>query len=104
MAIRVIEAFGDEAAAYPLPSYTPLAAGIIGGIVACIAGRERTRIDNFVIGGLFAGLASFRDPRANIAQTLLVASIEGLVWGATDRIVPEIKEKILPAEVAPATA
>lgn len=93
-----LAAFGDEAEAYALPSYTPFVAALIGATVGCIAGRERTRIDNFVIGGLFTGFAAFRDPRANVTQTLLVAVFEGLMWGVTDRIVPEIKEKILPSE------
>ena len=98
MAVGALGAFGDEVESYPLPMYTPYVAALIGATVGCLAGRSRTRIDNFMIGGLFTGFAAFRDPRASVAQTLMVAVVEGLIWGVTDRIVPEIKDKLLPAE------
>jgi hypothetical protein len=62
-----------------------------------LTGRERTRIDNLLIGGLFAGFAAYRDPRATPGSTLAVAAIEGIIWGVTDRMVPVIKEKIMPS-------
>jgi hypothetical protein len=83
---------------YPLPKYTPVLAGLVGAGVALLSGRERTRIDNFAVGGIFTALAAYRDPRANILQTLGVAALEGLIWGVTDRLVPQIKEALLPAE------
>lgn len=82
---------------YPLSPLTPFWAALVGAGIAVISGRPRTRIDNFVIGGLFTGFAAYRDPRATVLQTLMVAGLEGLVWGVTDRIVPEIKEAVLPA-------
>ena len=83
---------------YPLPMYVPFACAAVGAAVAVATGRERTRLDNFMIGGLFTGFASYRDPRANVWQTLMVAAVEGAIWGITDRIVPQIKEALLPAE------
>lgn len=74
---------------------TAIAAGFVGAAVAVICGRERTRFDNMAIGGLFTGFAAYRDPRAQLWQTLMVASIEGAIWGVTDRIVPQIKDALL---------
>lgn len=90
-------ALADESEAYPLPAYVPLGAALVGAGVAVLSGRERTRLDNLLIGGLFTGFAAYRDPRATVLQTLVVAAIEGLIWGVTDRIVPEVKEALLPS-------
>lgn len=84
-----------------MPEYTPLIAGLLGGTIALFAGRERTRFDNFVIGGLFAGFAAWRDPRATMLSTLVVAGIEGGIWGVTDRLVPELKEAVMPSHPPP---
>jgi hypothetical protein len=84
---------------YPLPWWTPLAAYGVGATVAVLTGRERTRFDNLVIGGTFTAFASYRDPRASVASTLLVAAIEGAIWGVTDRVVPHVKEALLPSDV-----
>jgi hypothetical protein len=78
--------------------------GIVGAIVAVATGREKTRIDNFIIGGLFTGFAAYRDPRSSLGLTLLVASIEGAVWGITDRTTPLIKEALLPTDTNSETA
>lgn len=83
---------------YPLPSYTPLLCGLVGGALAAVIGREKTRIDNFALGGLFSGFAAYRDPRASVGGTLLVAIVEGAIAGVADRLVPELKEALLPAE------
>ncbi len=92
-------------ASYPLHELTPFGAGIVGAVVAVLTGRPRTRIDNLLIGGLFTGFAAYRDPRATILQTLAVAAVEGAIWGVTDRIVPEMKEALLPSgEHAPDSA
>lgn len=83
---------------YPLPVFVPFLAGAIAGTVACLIGRERTRIDNFFLGGLLAGFAAFRDPRPTVVQTLVVASVEGAIAGVADRVVPAIKEALLPED------
>jgi len=79
------------------PRHVPYLAAAIGATAAMLTGRERTRIDNLLIGGLFAGFAAYRDPRGTPESTLAVAAIEGIVWGVTDRLVPVIKEKIMPS-------
>jgi len=71
-------------------------AGIIGAMVAVATGRTHTRIDNMMIGGLFTGFAAYRDPRATLGGTLLVAAVEGAIWGVTDRVVPRIKDYVMP--------
>jgi hypothetical protein len=86
----------EDAGPYPLPNYVPFAAALIAGSVAMLTGRCRTRLDNFFLGGLLAGFAAFRDPRPTIAQTLIVASVEGAIAGAADRVIPLVKEAILP--------
>lgn len=70
--------------------------GIVGAIVSTYTGREKTRIDNFIIGGLFTGFAAYRDPRSSPSLTLIVAVAEGAIWGITDRMTPMIKEALLP--------
>jgi hypothetical protein len=74
---------------------TAMAAGIVGATFAVLTGRQHTRLDNLMIGGLFTGFAAYRDPRASMASTLLVAAIEGTIWGVTDRVVPHIKDALL---------
>jgi hypothetical protein len=71
-------------------------ASMVGATVAYATGRAHTKFDNFVVGGAFTGFAAYRDPRATLLGTLLVAAVEGAIWGATDRIVPHIKDRILP--------
>lgn len=89
---------GDEPVEpYPHHELTPVLAGIIGATIAVLSGRPRTRIDNFFVGGLFTAFAAYRDPRASVVGTLAVAAVEGAIWGVTDRIVPEIKEWLLPS-------
>jgi hypothetical protein len=83
---------------YHLPWWTPLAAWGVGAAVAVAAGRKRTRFDNLIIGGTFTAFAAFRDPRATVAGTLAVAALEGAIWGVTDRLVPELKERLMPSE------
>jgi hypothetical protein len=78
------------------PIATSLIAGALGAIVSTALGRSHTRIDNFLVGGLFTGFAAYRDPRSTIGLTLLVAAIEGAIWGITDRTTPLIKEALLP--------
>lgn len=100
----IFDSAKEDAANYPLPSYTPFLAALVGATAGCLSGRERTRLDNFLIGGLFTGSVAFRDPRANVAETLVVAALEGLIWGITDRLIPELKDKLLPAEAEHVTA
>jgi len=88
---------GSEGAAYPLPLWTPLVSGVVGAIVAVALGRPHTRVDNTLIGGLFTGFAAYRDPRATVASTLVVAVVEGAIWGITDRTTPLIKDALMPA-------
>jgi len=71
-------------------------ASMVGATVAYLTGRTHTKFDNFIIGGAFTGFAAYRDPRASLLGTLLVAAIEGAIWGGTDRVVPGIKDWILP--------
>ena len=73
-----------------------LMAGMVGATVAVLIGRQRTQVDNFMIGGLFTGFAAFRDPRATVSTTLFVAAIEGAIWGVTDQFVPKLKDVLLP--------
>lgn len=73
-----------------------VAAGALGATIAVLIGRRITRIDNMVIGGLFTGFAAYRDPRATITGTLLVAAIEGAIWGGTDQFVPKLKDYLMP--------
>lgn len=82
---------------------TALMAGMCGAVVALMAGRDVTRLDNFLIGGLFTGFAAYRDPRANAYATLLTACVEGAIWGVTDRVVPHIKDALLAPPPEPAT-
>lgn len=69
---------------------------MVGATVAYATGRPHTKFDNFVVGGAFTGFAAYRDPRASLLSTLFVAAIEGAIWGVTDRIVPHIKDRLLP--------
>jgi hypothetical protein len=88
---------GAEGTPYPLPRWTPIVSGVLGAIVAVAIGRVHTRVDNTLIGGLFTGFAAYRDPRATVASTLVVAVIEGAIWGVTDRTTPLIKEALMPS-------
>lgn len=72
-------------------------AGFVGAATAAVVGRQRTRVDNLLVGGLFTALAAYRDPRASAGATWLVAAVEGTTWGLTDRLVPAIKDRLLPA-------
>ena len=75
---------------------TALMAAMVGATVAVLSGRERTRLDNFMIGGLFTGFAAYRDPRGSVLGTLAVAAVEGAIWGVTDRLVPQLKDYVMP--------
>ncbi len=75
---------------------TAILAGLFGATVAVLSGREHTRLDNFMIGGLFTAFAAYRDPRGTVLGTVAVAGVEGAIWGATDRIVPHIKDYLMP--------
>ena len=88
---------GIEGTPYPLPTWVPILSGILGATVAVALGRAHTRVDNTLIGGLFTGFAAYRDPRASIASTLVVAVVEGAIWGITDRTTPLIKEALMPS-------
>lgn len=88
---------GIEGTPYPLPLWTPILSGVVGAITAVALGRAHTRVDNTLIGGLFTGFAAYRDPRATVASTLIVAVVEGAIWGITDRTTPLIKEALMPA-------
>lgn len=81
---------------------TALIAGVMGAIAASAVGRERTRIDNLVIGGSFTAFAAYRDPRNSTTATVLLALGEGLLWGITDRMAPHVKELIWPGGKATA--
>ena len=85
------------------PILVSLMAGLIGATIAAATGRENTRLENTLIGGLFTGFAAFRDPRASTGMTLVVAAAEGAIWGLTDRTTPMIKDWILPPAELPAT-
>lgn len=76
---------------------TVITAGMVGAIAAALTGRERTRIDNLLIGGLFTAFAAYRDPRDTPHGTVLVALGEGMLWGITDRMAPRVKELIMPS-------
>ncbi len=76
---------------------TVVTAGLVGAIAASLSGRERTRIDNLLIGGVFTAFAAYRDPRSTPQGTVLVALGEGLLWGLTDRLAPTMKELVMPS-------
>ena len=67
--------------------------GLVGGVLATMLGRKRTRIDNFMIASLFTGFAAYRDPRSELQSTLLIAAAEGALWGAMDHLIPNIKDR-----------
>ncbi len=93
--VRALAYYGADEA--PAPSLaTPIFAGLCGAALAALVGRKHTRIDNFLIGGLFAGFAAYRDPRDTLPKTIVVACVEGMLWGASDRIAPHIKDALLP--------
>lgn len=71
-----------------------VAAGVLGAAVAVVIGRSHTRVDNMLIGGLFTGFAAYRDPRSTLAGTLLIAAVEGAIWGVTDQLAPKIKDYV----------
>ena len=94
---------GKLKAAATSPIGVSVLSGMLGSVVAVVAGREKTRLDNAIIGGLFTGFAAYRDPRATLTLTLLVAALEGAIWGITDRTTPLIKEALLPTTPEPGT-
>jgi hypothetical protein len=73
------------------PIYLPILAGVVGGLGAAAAGREETRFDNFVVGGLFTAFAAGREPLAHQEHTLALAFVEGAAWGTYDRVAPLFK-------------
>jgi hypothetical protein len=75
---------------------TPIVAAIVGGTIAMLCGRERTRLDNAIIGAIFTASTAYRDPRSQAWETVAVAAVEGAVWGATDRLVPMLKDYLIP--------
>ena len=75
---------------------TALVCAMVGAAAAVLIGRKKTQVDNFMIGGLFTGFAAYRDPRATVLSTMFVAAIEGTIWGVTDRLVPQLKDVLLP--------
>mgnify|MGYP001584766699 CR=1 FL=1 len=95
---------GVEGTPYPLPAWVPILSGVVGAITAVALGRPHTRIDNTLIGGLFTGFAAYRDPRASVASTLVVAVVEGAIWGITDRTTPLIKDALMPTHESEARA
>jgi hypothetical protein len=88
-------------AAATTPIGTSILAGMLGSVIAVVVGRPQTRLDNALIGGLFTGFAAYRDPRSSFNMTLLVAVIEGAIWGITDRTTPLIKNALLPPAEPP---
>lgn len=76
---------------------TAAVAGIVGGLCATVIGREKTRIDNAILGALVAGFAAYRDPRATVAGTVGIAAVEGVLWGGFDRLSPKIKDIFVPS-------
>lgn len=95
----------DPDAIYPHAWWVPWLSGAIGATIAVALGRSgtKTRIANAVIGGSFAGSAAYIDYQSTVTKTLLVAAVEGAIWGITDRSTPMIKEALLGPH-APATA
>lgn len=87
----------EEGAAFPLPMWVPVVSGLLGAAIAVACGRPHTRLDNALIGSLFTGFAAYRDPRGTVGSTLLVAAVEGAIWGLTDRSTPLIKDWLMPA-------
>jgi len=80
--------------------FTILLSGLAGAAAASLVGRDRTRIANLAVGGLFTALMAYYDPQQNATMTVLVAAIEGGAWGAADRFVPALKERVLHPETA----
>lgn len=80
---------------------TAIVAGAIGAVTSAVTGRSLTRIDNVLVGGLFTMLAAYRDPRSTPVATWLVAATEGAVWGITDRLVPRLKDVVMPSGRSP---
>lgn len=82
---------------YPLPWWVPWLSGAIGATLGAALGRPepRTRLANAAIGGIFTGSAAYIDYQTSISKTLLVAAVEGAIWGITDRTTPLIKHAIL---------
>lgn len=77
---------------------TAAVAGLVGGLCATLTGREKTRIDNAILGALVAGFAAYRDPRASAASTVAVAAVEGVLWGGFDRLSPKIKDLFIASQ------
>lgn len=87
----------------PAKPWELLLAGALGGLAAAITGREKTRYANFAIGALFAASAAWYDKPGGTGVTLAVAAVEGVIWGATDRYIPMLKQAVLhPTEPAKA--
>ena len=82
---------------YPHPWWLPWLSGAIGATLGAALGRSnpKTRVANAFIGGIFTGSAAYIDFQSTISKTLLVAAVEGAIWGITDRTTPLIKEALL---------
>ena len=76
---------------------TPILAGLIGGVMASLIGRDKTRVDNMLVGAIFTGLAAYRDPRANGDTTIAIAAMEGAAWGIADQVIPKVKDMFSPS-------
>lgn len=76
---------------------TSICAGFVGAFTAMMLGRERTRLDNLIIGGIFTAFAAYRDPRGSEPATIAVAVLEGALWGLTDRMAPKVKDLLTPS-------
>jgi hypothetical protein len=75
--------------------HTILLAGVLGGAAASLLGREKTRVANFAVGCLFTGVVAYYDPAGSPMMTVLMSGLEGAAWGAYDRFVPALKERLL---------
>ncbi len=76
---------------------TSICAGFVGAFTAMMLGRDRTRVDNLIIGGIFTAFAAYRDPRGSEPATIAMAVLEGALWGFTDRMSPVVKDLLTPS-------
>jgi hypothetical protein len=75
--------------------YTIMLSGLLGGAAASLLGREKTRVANLAIGCLFTSIVAYYDPQGSPVMTILTSGLEGAAWGAYDRFVPALKERLL---------